>query len=411
MEIGLLVNGLHSLNKGYSLVQEYEVLSNEDENKFFLLKDIVLAIHHGIEILFKESLRKKNELLIFSNLDKSVKNMYKEKKQKKIEDIFLTNGIKDVHMITYEEAIERMEIFYDVELEKDFKKNLLELNKYRNIITHSSLLIETTKVLETIYGIAQNLDFYLEEVLQEEYEIKQGYINLKNILNKVELYNKNIKLYKCIVKILKKEKINVGLGEAVCIEDINKAYNFLNSFLKEGYYMGTDVINGFCSGKITKITRTKEEFNIYIDDNGSIYNFVFKGLLVVIPPLLDSNESPLFFLESSLNEAYEKIDKKYILNIPPVRIVEEIYFPKSKKKFFAREIYEEEVNIPDETYERIYHFIDEKMLLFLNIQEFEYGLGRYLINKIKDESMEEIKKSIIRYYEDLKKKNNFICGS
>ncbi|MGL5724384.1 hypothetical protein [Cetobacterium sp.] len=400
MNISLLQNGLHSLNKGYLLIKQLEICKSKDE-EYFLIKDAILSIHHGIEILMKECLRKKNEFLIFSNIDKAVKDTYKEKRQKKLENIFMTTKIKDVHMVTYEEAIDRMDAFYDVELKKELKESLIKLNKYRNIITHSGIYLEPVEVLDTIYSLAHSLDFYFEEILKDEYDISTGYINLKNAINSLDEYSGNLKLYKCIVDILKKEEINLGLGEVVYISDINKAYNFLNNFFKSGFILGSDLLNGFCSGKITEIKRTKTNILIYTDDNESIYNFKFNEMLVAIPPSLESKESPLIYIESSINEE-DKFDEKYKIKTKykGVEYVEELYIPSEDKKLYGQDIFDNIERLQTNGIKHIttFYFLNKKVLVFLNVQTFKFDFGQYLLYKIKDHNISELKPTILDYY-------------
>lgn len=400
MNISLLQNGLHSLNKGYLLIKQFEICKSKDE-KYFLIKDAILSIHHGVEILMKECLRRKNEFLIFSNIDRAVKDVYREKKQKKLSDIFMTNKIKDVHMVTYEEAIDRMDAFYEVELKSELKESLIKLNKYRNIITHSGVYLKPIEVLETIYSLAHGLDFYFEEILKDEYEISVGYVNLKNAINSLDEYSGNFKLYKCIVDILKKEKINLGLGEAIYISDINKAYNFLNNFFKSGFVLGADLLNGFCSGEITKIKRTKTNILIYTNDNGSIYNFKFNEMLVAIPPSLESKESPLIYIESSANEEDDFDEKHKCKNeYKGVEYVEECYIPSEDKKLYGQDIYNNIERLYTDGIKHIntFYFLNRKVLVFLNVQTFKFDFGQHLLYKIKDHNISELKSVILDYY-------------
>ncbi|MGL5724483.1 hypothetical protein [Cetobacterium sp.] len=397
MNISLLENGLHSLNKGYLTIKEYE-LCKDEKLAYFLLKDAILSIHHGVEILMKECLRRKNEFLIFSNIDKHVKDTYKEKRQKNLKDIFMTTKIKSVHMITYDETIDRMEAFYEIDLKRELKDSLIKLNKYRNIITHSGICLDQLEILETIYCLAHSLDFYFEKILTNEYNISRGYINLKKSIESLEEYSNNIKLYKCIVDILKKEEINVGLGEVIYITDINKAFNFLTGFHKEKFVLGADVINGFCSGSITKITRNKTELNIYTNDNGSIYNFKFKGILIAIPPNLESNESPLIFLESLSNEKPD-IDKNFIETLlKEKRYIHELKITSENLSLYGND-YDYKNEWVGKTQD-IYYFLDETILIFFNIQGFNYQVGSHLLKKVTNQNLETIKETILNYYKN-----------
>jgi len=107
IKITFLENGIDSLNKGFKSLKVYEenlylktgVVT--DKERFFQLKDAIIQIHHGIEILLKYILTKENELLVFSEINKYVKLALKEKRKRKLESIFQTSVKNRVHTVTF----------------------------------------------------------------------------------------------------------------------------------------------------------------------------------------------------------------------------------------------------------------------------------------------------------------------
>lgn len=70
MDFTLIGNGIDSLQKGYKKLEQCDELyiSKPDEKKerYFHLKDAVLSIHHGVEILMKHILSYESEYLIYA---------------------------------------------------------------------------------------------------------------------------------------------------------------------------------------------------------------------------------------------------------------------------------------------------------------------------------------------------------
>ena len=121
MKIKLLENGLDSLKKGFKSLKNYEemyLLDNSGSERFLTLKDAVLAIHHGIEILFKEALIRTNEILVFSEIDKNLKNAFVTKRQRSLDSLFEANP--SLHTVTFQETIDRVQKICGHEINQNF---------------------------------------------------------------------------------------------------------------------------------------------------------------------------------------------------------------------------------------------------------------------------------------------------
>lgn len=80
IRISLKENGIHSFNKGLSDFAEYEKDNKQDD---FKLKEAILFIHHGIELLLKQVLVDTGgEYLIFADLkQETIKKNHKSKRK------------------------------------------------------------------------------------------------------------------------------------------------------------------------------------------------------------------------------------------------------------------------------------------------------------------------------------------
>jgi hypothetical protein len=160
-KIGLKDNGIHSLSRGLEMFQTYE----EDKDSF-LLKESIMFLHHGIELLMKQVLiENAGEYLIYSDInDETVKKVIKAKNQ----GISVFDLPKPPHTSTYLEVIGRVRAFVDTpELEESLDTRLRELNKTRNNLEHYAINIEIDKIENLIINIRKPLLNFLEGSLKD----------------------------------------------------------------------------------------------------------------------------------------------------------------------------------------------------------------------------------------------------
>ncbi|MGG0287200.1 hypothetical protein ABEY41_19175 [Peribacillus butanolivorans] len=207
MEFTLLENGTDSLKKAKVSIEKFE--DSHHEHSYHHLKDAIIYLNHGIEILLKYILSSRNESLIFSDIKvyldakKQLKHMpskvkgfgtYLEKNMPTVFDVpedKLKN--KNLRTITLHEAVERIEYLCDIYISNEFKSSIFLINKYRNDITHHSINLnpveeeemQLIKILKALYGnvldffeqhipgIMENIDTKRFEVTKEEYEEMQ----------------------------------------------------------------------------------------------------------------------------------------------------------------------------------------------------------------------------------------------
>ena len=223
MKLTFLQSGIDSLKKGYeNLVlyeEEYFIGCKNSKARFFHLKDSILFIQHGVEILLKQILARESEYLLFSNLDESVKKAYKEVKQKKLNSVFESSLKNKIHTVSFSEAIERVKIISNISMDSRLEEKLHQLETYRNIIMHSEPHLDEVELNNTLEGLIDLLDSFFYKSIGVKYDTVSGYSQLiKNYNLFAELlHKKNLdfkaKVTEIFLAALKEADISIGLNE------------------------------------------------------------------------------------------------------------------------------------------------------------------------------------------------------
>ncbi len=153
-------NGTHSLEKGLSAFKKFE--QNEDE---FLLKEAIMFMHHGIELLMKQVLVENGgEFLIFSDLNhETVKKVIKAKKEN--QSVFYLT--KPIHTATYDQVLDRVEAFVNIyTLPENLKNWLIDFNSLRNQIEHYAIDKEIEIIKNLIASIRKPLLNFFEGTIK-----------------------------------------------------------------------------------------------------------------------------------------------------------------------------------------------------------------------------------------------------
>ncbi|MBO1051036.1 MULTISPECIES: hypothetical protein [unclassified Dolichospermum] len=211
LRIGLEENFYHSFKRGYELYIESK--NNQDA---WLLKESIIWIQHGIEIGLKLLLIQTNEYLIFANVNDAINKFEKlasVKPNATIIDVFEEDD--SPHSIGCEDSLKRARIMLGLE---EFKKGdnnqktlgdkILELNKYRNRITHFSAQLNTEEIIplleeiitDFLYLLEKNIkdkeftERYISEICRIDLPMRSPFVvttkNVKNrILNLIKLFN------------------------------------------------------------------------------------------------------------------------------------------------------------------------------------------------------------------------------
>jgi hypothetical protein len=147
--ISLRENGIHSFSRGIELSGNFK--EHQDN---LILKDAVMFLHHGIELLMKEMLSKHSPFLIFEDLHDAAT------KQKKAD----TDGVgifylaKPPKTVTYDEAIRRVSAFIKPkELTDKLLINLDKLNQFRNQLEHYAIEADREEVVQLLVALREPL--------------------------------------------------------------------------------------------------------------------------------------------------------------------------------------------------------------------------------------------------------------
>jgi hypothetical protein len=305
MNISLIDNGLDSLEKGYAHLKRYEEAKEAgalDNERFYILKDATLAIQHGAEILFKYILKVENEILLYSDISK-LKNAYKQKHANTINELFEAEG---VHTISYRESIERIHDICNIPIEKKLKDNCIKVEKWRNSITHSGVILNEFEVSSVLSKFMVQLDFFFSRAIGTAYTSSPGKEDLDRAFNIfLALHGKHTNQIKHnaierLIKALKDNKIkNVTAPGVFRVDDTNKAVSILQAMQGDNVVYGFDMSNMHCSGNsiIEQIT-PDGAIQIFGEDNNCTYQLKLDEMLVYLPKI-EGNSSPLIFIYSN----------------------------------------------------------------------------------------------------------------
>ncbi|MGG2110985.1 hypothetical protein ABFY60_10765 [Lysinibacillus pakistanensis] len=140
----LVGNGTDSIKKAHDCFEKMDQLVKGIDH---YLKDAVIFLNHGIEILLKVMLTERSSFLMFNSIKEY--QIAKEKmKNNSLSDIFEANP--NLHTVSLKEALNRLEYLCDVEIDNDMKRAILEINKTRNKLMHSNLLLNEQELTKLI---------------------------------------------------------------------------------------------------------------------------------------------------------------------------------------------------------------------------------------------------------------------
>lgn len=386
MKLNFLNSGIDSLKKGFENLNKYESINYSNssdktkEKRFYYLKDAILFIQHGIEILFKSIITQHSEYLIFSQIDSNVKKALLQKKQRNLNSVFESDLKNKIHTVTFLESVERLKIIPTVEISKSLENRLKELESYRNIIMHSEPYLNESQINKTLDGLSDDLDIFFIKNIGAKYKTISGYSVLiknmskfKTLLEKKELELKTYSI-DIIIKALKHSNISIGSNEVKRISNLNSCTKFLTEIFASDLVFGTDLYNGYCSGQVTKIKRkTGNIFEIFTADNNAYFEFKLKSIIIHIPRIV-SEESPIIFIESDNIDVDENdLQKEFIEEYNEIK---SIHYYKAKENndiVYSDEIDDDDDEFEYEDFESYVRFLTKGIFCFLNIHGLEYN--------------------------------------
>ncbi len=189
--ITLKENGIHSLNRGLEIFGNFEQRKDE-----YLLKEAIMFLHNGIELLMKQVLvEQAGEYLIYADIsEETTKKVINAKKQ----NISVFNLPKPPHTATYLEVIGRVRAFVNnPELGENLETRLKELNSIRNNLEHYAIDEEIHKTEELVVKIRKPLlDFFQKGIKEFKHEeakqIDKTWTGVSKTITEYELLEKEV---------------------------------------------------------------------------------------------------------------------------------------------------------------------------------------------------------------------------
>ncbi|WCD82979.1 hypothetical protein [Pseudomonas sp. TUM22785] len=383
MKISLIENGLDSLEKGYIHLKKYEEAkesAQSDSARFYILKDATLAIQHGAEILFKYLLKTHNETLLYSDLSR-LKEAYRQKHAGEIDELFEADG---VHTISYRECIDRIIDMCNIPIDKKLKDNCIKVEKWRNGITHSAVILNEFEVSSVLTKFFDQLDIFFSKTIGDAYVDSPGKANLDRAFRRLRSQqspNENEVEHKAIERLIHALKINkiteVTTPGVLRVTDTMTAVSILRSMQGDEISYGFDMSNLHCSGKSSLTTVTSEgAIVIFSEDTKCEYHINLKEMIIFIPHI-GAKLSPLIFIYS-----------KKLPTLGHAPIITEYKSTKTQRGHkladgsfvWDKDEYE---NLDEEHYSEggvdVERFLSSVCACFMNIQKLEHGAAKRLM--------------------------------
>lgn len=264
--MNLLENGKDSMQK--ALLALFSIDSErKEQDQEFILKDIVINFHHSFEVLFKFMVSLKNQYLLYDNPEEFFKyqvNILKSNTRKEIENKKQIERI-EVKTIKFLDALNRVLILYNVEIDKNLYSQFEKLNKLRNALTHHECELDLAEIeliiactLPFIAKIYNEHRGQLEELIPEKHN-KQ----LQRLIEKRYIWRLTT-----IIKLLEEDLNEENKEELVHLGYDSWDYSTKEDFLLQKF---EELIFGQFNEKIiTELQKNVEFHNWLIDRKGVI---------------------------------------------------------------------------------------------------------------------------------------------
>ncbi|WP_434169135.1 hypothetical protein [Peribacillus frigoritolerans] len=144
MKFTLLDNGADSLKGVYESLEKFD---NNLSDSYHHIKDAVIFLNHGIEILFKVILSNHSAALMFTEIKSYQEARAKMKKSGKSNVFEVDSNLKTVSLI---QAMDRIEYLCDIEIPELLRNSIYFINKTRNQIMHFGIELSKDDVKELV---------------------------------------------------------------------------------------------------------------------------------------------------------------------------------------------------------------------------------------------------------------------
>jgi len=169
LKIGLLDNGSHSLKRGYEVWAEWKRSGDA-----WLLKESVIWIHHGIELLLKQLVAQANEFLVFQDVNKAVERLGILRKKSGMESagvLDLFDHDDKVMSVGFKNLIDRAAItlnISEISEKEELRNNIEKLTRVRNKIVHFSVKLDVIEISGILSEILNPLLYMLSKEIQDK---------------------------------------------------------------------------------------------------------------------------------------------------------------------------------------------------------------------------------------------------
>ncbi|MDF2545789.1 MAG: hypothetical protein K0R93_687 [Anaerosolibacter sp.] len=171
-------NGMHSFKK--SLNKLFELDRVKDDDLEFYLKDIILDLHHSLEILCKYLVEKKSKYFVYEDIFKA----FEKELNIKLNNNKNNNELQTIKFI---DAINRVLILYNQDIDEHTYGMFKELNKWRNALSHYEVTIKRIEVeflISSVLPIIINIFSKNISEFNDFVKISEVQNNIENIYHK-----------------------------------------------------------------------------------------------------------------------------------------------------------------------------------------------------------------------------------
>ncbi|MEA2564196.1 MAG: hypothetical protein QOH06_5700 [Acidobacteriota bacterium] len=169
LKVGLLENAAHSLQRGYELWSRGQQLGDG-----MLLKEAIIWVHHGIELVFKQLLVQTNEYLVFDKVDEAIQRLGTLRRQPgmmqaTVLDLFEYG--QGAYTVGFAKLVDRVAVMLGIkELTpgQPLRQDIDDLTIYRNKIVHFSVTMNIAEVTSLLSDILEPLLQLLDREVNDQ---------------------------------------------------------------------------------------------------------------------------------------------------------------------------------------------------------------------------------------------------
>jgi len=176
----IIENGINSFEKAVELLMNIDF--NNDEQDEFTMKEVILNLHHSIEVLFKYILKQENEYSIYSDKQQLYNSLIECEFRNKTVDLSSYNTI------TFMDAVNRVLLDYikNKKVSEYQYECFNKLNEWRNKLTHFEFDFEAEEINHKITAILPLLyEIFMDKLPKFDEIMLSFYFLYKDIYAKI----------------------------------------------------------------------------------------------------------------------------------------------------------------------------------------------------------------------------------